>query len=202
MTDKKKNIKTIALVLISIIFLFMFYTTFFKAKKNSNKTAIKKQVSKVSTITIPPATAKTAAVQNQTDTFPVSGDVSAGDLAFSVQPFKSVIPDIFKPYVSEKIIPIKEKEKEKPKLISNAVKKLVKILESPPLSDQEKMNISQELNFTGSILSSKSAVAIINNEFIHVGDKVNGYKVASISEQQVTIDTGRGKIILEIMTHE
>jgi hypothetical protein len=202
MTDKKKNIKTIALVLISIIFLFMFYTTFFKAKKNSNKTAIKKQPSKVSTITIPPATAKTAASQNQTVTFPVSGDVPAGDLAFSVQSFQPVIPDIFKPDVSEKIIPIKEKEKEKPKLLSNAVKKFVKILESPPLSDQEKMNISQELNFTGSILSSKSAVAIINNEFIHVGDKVNGYKVASISEQQVTIDTGRGKIILEIMTHE
>jgi len=200
MTDKKKTIKTIALVLISIIFLFMFYNTFFKAKKNSNKTAIKKQPSKVSTITKLPATAKPAAAQNQTITFPVSGDDPAGDLTFSVQPFKPAISDIFMPYVKEKIIPIKEKEKSK--LISNAVKKFVKILESPPLSDQEKMNISQDLNFTGSILSSKSAVAIINNEFIHVGDKVNGYKVASISEQQVTIDTGRGKIILEIMTHE
>ncbi len=196
MTDKKKTIKTIVLVLISFIFLFMFYTTFFKAKKNSNKMAVKKQASKVSTV-LP---AKTVAAQNQTVTLPISGDNPAGDIAFSVQPFKPVIPDIFKPYVSKKIIPIKEKEK--PKLISNAVKKLVKILESPPLSDQEKMNISQELNFTGSILSSKSAVAIINNEFIHVGDKVNGYKVASISEQQVTLDTGRGKIILEIMTHE
>jgi len=198
MTDKKKTIKTIALVLISIVFLFMFYTTFFKAKKNSNKTAIKKQPSKVSTITKLPATAKTAAAQNQTVTFPVSGDDPAGDLAFSAQPFKPAIPDIFKPYIKDIIVPIKEK----PKLISNAVKKLAKILESQPLSDQEKMSISQDLNFTGSILSSKSAVAIINNEFIHVGDKVNGYKVASISEQQVTIDTGRGKIILEIMTHE
>jgi len=201
MTDKKKTIKIIALALISIVFLFMFYTTFFKAKKNSNKTAIKKQSSKVSTIT-PPATAKTVATQNQTVTLPILGDDPAGDLAFSVQPFKPDIPDIFMPYVSEKIIPIKENEKEKPKLLSNAVKKLVKILESPPLSDPEKMSISQDLNFTGSILSRNSAVAIINNEFIHVGDKVNGYKVASISEKQVTIDTGRGKIILEIMTHE
>ena len=73
-----------------------------------------------------------------------------------------------------------------PKPISDIIKKLVKIIDPPFLSDQEKMNISQDLNFKGSILSSKSAVAIINDEFIHVGDSVNGYKVASISEQQVT----------------
>ena len=168
MTDKKKTIKTIALVLISIIFLFMVYNTFFKTKKNSNNTAVKKQPSKVSTV----LAVKTTTGQPLTVTLPVSGADPGGDIVFSVQPFKPVIPDIFKPYVKEKIIPIKEKEKEKekPKLIANAVKKIVKILESPPLSDQEKTSISQDLNFTGSILSSKSAVAIINNEFIHVGE--------------------------------
>lgn len=198
MTDKKKTIKTIALVLISIIFLFMLYSTFFKTKKNSGKTSVKKQPQKVSIV----LSEKNTAGQTQTVTLLVPGSDPAENVIFFVQPFISVIPDIFKSYVSDKIVPKKEKEKEKPKLISDTIKKLVKIMEPPPLSDQEKTSISQELNFTGSILSSKSAVAIINNEFIHVGDSVNGYKVASISEQQVTLDTGRGTIILEIMTYE
>ena len=210
MTDKKKTIKTIALVLIAIIFLFMFYNTFFKAKKNSGKAALKKQPTKVVGTILPQ---RTAPKQTETVTIPVSGSDPAGNIAFSVQPYKSIIPNIFEPPDSVKPVPKKEEEKPKPievakpigvaKPITDAVKSLVKkIVELPPLSEQEKSSISQELDFKGSILSSTGAVAIINDEFIHVGDSVNGYKVASISEQQVFIDTGRGTIILEIMTHE
>ncbi|MBC8442441.1 MAG: hypothetical protein H8D87_22490 [Deltaproteobacteria bacterium] len=198
MKDKNKTIKTIALVLIAIIFLSMFYNTFFKAKKNSGKAALKKQPTKV-VGTIQPQ--RTAPTQAETVTIPVSGSDPAGNTAFSVQPFKSIIPNIFEPPDSVKFVP--KKEKEEPKPIADAVKSLVKkIVEPSPLSDQEKESISQDFQFTGSILSSKGAVAIINDEFIHVGDIVNGYKVASISEQQVFIDTGRGTIILEIMTYE
>ncbi|MBU1698483.1 MAG: hypothetical protein KKD21_15820, partial [Proteobacteria bacterium] len=182
---------------------------FFKTKKNSGKTALKIQPP-TATAVLPQRTAPT---QTETVTIPVSGSDPAGNIAFSVQPFKSIIPNIFESPDSVK--PVPEKENETP--ISDAVKKLVKIMEPPisdaakkivkimeplPLSEQEKSSISQNLDFKGSILSSKSAVAIINDEFIHVGDSVNGYKVASISEQQVFIDTGRGMIILEIMTYE
>ncbi|MBT3175675.1 MAG: hypothetical protein HOG03_05250 [Desulfobacula sp.] len=202
MKDKKKTIKTIALALISIIFLFMLYNTFFKSKKNSNKTSIKKQSPEVTAIrpeqTIPMKTDEVILQATGTD--------SEGNIDFSIPGFKPDINNIFKPFVKDKPVPKKEQEMKKPnpdpKPISDIIKKLVKIIDPPFLSDQEKMNISQDLNFKGSILSSKSAVAIINDEFIHVGDSVNGYKVASISEQQVTIDTGRGTIILEIMTHE
>ena len=202
MKDKKKTIKTIALALISIIFLFMLYNTFFKSKKNSNKTSIKKQSPEVTAIrpeqTIPMKTDEVILQATGTD--------SEGNIDFSIPGFKPDINNIFKPFVKDNPVPKKEQEMKKPnpdpKPISDIIKKLVKIIDPPFLSDQEKMNISQDLNFKGSILSSKSAVAIINDEFIHVGDSVNGYKVASISEQQVTIDTGRGTIILEIMTHE
>ena len=202
MKDKKKTIKTIALALISIIFLFMLYNTFFKSKKNSNKTSIKKQSPEVTAIrpeqTIPMKTDEVILQATGTD--------SEGNIDFSIPGFKPDINNIFKPFVKDKPVPKKEQEMKKPnpdpKPISDIIKKLVKIIDPPFLSVQEKMNISQDLNFKGSILSSKSAVAIINDEFIHVGDSVNGYKVASISEQQVTIDTGRGTIILEIMTHE
>ena len=198
MTDKKKTIKTIALVLIAIIFLFMFYNTFFKTKKNSGKAALKKQPTKVVGTILPQRGAPT---QTETVTIPVSGSDPAGNIAFSVQPFKPVISNIFEPPDSVK--PVPKKENEKPNPIADAVKSFVKkIVELPPLSEQEKSSISQDLDFKGSILSRKNAVAIINNEFIHVGDYVNGYKVASISEQQVFIDTGRGMIILEIMTYE
>lgn len=204
MTDKKKTIKTIALVLIAIIFLFMFHNTFFKAKKKSGKAELKKQPTKVVGTILPE---RTAIKQTETVTIPVSGPDPAGNIVFSVQPYKSIIPNIFEPPDSVKPVPKKEKEKPEPiepaKPLSDAVKSLLKkIVEPLPLSEEEKSSISRDLHFKGSILSSKSAVAIINDEFIHVGDYVNGYKVASISEQQVFIDTGRGTIILEIMTYE
>ena len=197
MTDKKKTIKTIALVLIAIIFLFMFYNTFFKAKKNSGKAALKKQPTKVVGTILPQ---RTAPKQTETVTIPVSGSDPAGNIAFSVQPYKSIIPNIFES--PDSIKPVPKKENGEPKPIGDNVKSLVKKIVEPPLSEQEKSSISQEFDFKGSILSSTGAVAIINDEFIHVGDSVNGYKVASISEQQVFIDTGRGTIILEIMTYE
>ncbi len=197
MTDKKKAVKTIVLVLISIVFLFMFYNTFFKTKKNSRNTVLKKLPPKVTTI----MPEKTKRPQTGADTPQVSGADSVGTADFPAQPYKPVITDIFEPADSVKFVP--KKEVEEPKPIGDAIKSLVKkIVEEPALSDQEKSSISKDLHFKGSILSSKGAVAIINDEFIHVGDYVNGYKVASISEQQVFIDTGRGTIILEIMTHE
>ena len=79
---------------------------------------------------------------------------------------------------------------------------VVKPKKPPAMSEQEKNSFRQALEFKGSILSSTRAVAIINGEFIHVGDKINGYKVTSISEKQVNIDTGRGMITLEIMKNE
>jgi len=197
MTDKKKTIKTIALVLISIVFLFMFYNTFFKTKKNSRNSALKKQPPKVTTV----MPEKIKPLHTGAVTLQVSGSDPAGTDDFPAQPFKPVIRDIFKPADNVKFVP--KKEEEEPKPIVDAVKSLVKkIVEPLPLSDQEKSSISQDLHFKGSVLSSKGAVAIINDEFIHVGDYVNGYKVASISAQQVFIDTGRGTIILEIMKNE
>ena len=198
MADKKKNIKIIALVLISFVFLFMFYKTFFKSKQKGVQTAVRTQTPAARAVIPEPAPAG----QTQTVTLPVTGKDSTENDSYTAPPFKIIVQDIFKPHETEKILPEKEIEKDKPKLVSQAVKKIVRIMESPPLSEEEKASISQELNFTGSILSSNSAVAIINSEFIHVGDQVNGYKVESISERHVTIDTGRGKIILEIMTHD
>jgi hypothetical protein len=201
MTDKKK-IKTIVLVLISFIFLFMFYNTFFKSKKNASRPAPKKQ-------TLQPAAilpGKVPAIQAKKITIPVSEPNPAGGTGVSIQgvsiqAFKPFIPDIFEPFIPDKSSSQSDTKKLEPGL-ADSLKRLVTTKILPVLSEQEKNSISQGLDFKGSILSSNNAVAIINDEFIHVGDNVNGYKVASISEQQVAIDTGRGTIILEIMTHE
>jgi len=196
MTDKKKTIKIIALVLISILFLFMFYNTFFKTKKNSVRRSVKNQPPKVDVI-VP---GNTISRQTNGVTLPIPETGPGNRPHVSVQPFRPVIPNIFEVMPGVEKAPKKDTQISKP--ISEAVKTLVKILEPQVLTEQEKMNISHELQFNGSILSGKNAVAIINDEFIHVGDTVNGYKVASISEQQVFIDTGRGTIILEIMPNE
>lgn len=196
MTDKKKTIKIIALVLISIVFLFMFYNTFFKAKKKPANRPAKTQSPQVS-VTVPQNT-----ILNETGvvTLPVSETASGNGPNGLVQPFRPLIPNIFEALTGKKKGIKQDVEIAKP--ISEAVKTIVKILEPQALTEQEKMSIAKDFHFKGSILSSKSAVAIINDEFIHVGDTVNGYTVASISERQVSLDTGRGTIILEIMTYE
>ena len=59
--------------------------------------------------------------------------------------------------------------------------------------------IKKALTYKGAILYGSRAVAVINDQFFHVGDKVDGYKILSISAQEVTIDTPSGILTLEIM---
>ncbi|MCK5096588.1 MAG: hypothetical protein KAR45_00715 [Desulfobacteraceae bacterium] len=196
MADKKKNIKTIVLILISMFFLFMIYNTFFKTKKSPGRPALKTQPQKVINIlpeNIPIPQQAGAAAQ-------VPGSDTGKTVETRVQPFEYTITHIFEP--SDIIKTARKKKSESLKMISDAIKMVVKPKNAPAMSEQEKISFKQALEFKGSILSNTGAVAIINREFIHVGDKINGYKVTSISEKQVNIDTGRGMITLEIMKNE
>ncbi len=196
MTDKKKIIKAIVLILVAIIFFAMFYITFFKAKKNQAKPVVKKQTQKLSTA-IPentiPSTHDTSIPQS-------SGSNNIEIVKNPAIPFNDNVKNIFELSDTVKMA-LKSKQK-KSKPVSVPPKRVAKTKKLPMLSAQEKISIQQTLQYKGSILTSSSSVAIINGAFIHVGDKVNGYKVTSISEKQVNIDTGRGMIILEIMKHE
>ena len=68
-----------------------------------------------------------------------------------------------------------------------------------PLSQEEIQTIRSELTFKGAILNGGQAVAIIDNGFFHVGDTIGPYKIVSISDRNVRIDTLRGIVTLEMI---
>jgi len=107
--------------------------------------------------------------------------------------FKYDIKDVFSPSDAVKKDIEKKAEETKPIIVPQ---------QTVPLSEPEQVSIRQALQFKGSIISQHQSVAIINGEFIHVGDRVNGYTVRSISEKKVDIDTGRGLLSLELVKHE
>lgn len=183
MSNKKTTIKTIALLVISVIFLVMVYITFFKTGKTIEP-PVAKEPAKQTSLAVPQTAIPP--VQNKAK-MPETGDetVETGPV-----PFKKNIRNIFLP-------PDKAKtEFERPLETPESLKNIT------GLSEQEKADIQKALQFKGSMISNSNTVAIINDMFLHVGDTVNGYKITSISEKQVFLDTRRGMIILEIMKHE
>jgi hypothetical protein len=202
MENKKQTIKMAAVILISLIFLFMVYITFFKAKAPSDKPKLKSPAThsaqgNKSRVT-PPQTsgAKARETVKKRESVPDNGAIGEAIL----RPFKHEIKNIF--FLSDAAKKLLESRIEKPVPPPAPPKEVVKAKKRVPLSEQEKIDIHQALQFKGSILSSTRSVAIINGSFFHVGDRVNGYKITSISEKKVNIDTGRGLLTLELMTHE
>jgi len=189
--EKKDTIKTIALVVIFIIFIVMFYITFFKGKKNGVKPAPKKLITQesinISKETNAPSLGMNTSIFSSSENSQIFKNIT--------MPFEYFIKDIFTPSDM-----VKNTLKKKP--VSDNPKRVAKARKPSTLTEQEQNQIQQTLKFQGSILSNKNTVAIINGQFIHEGDRIDKYKVISISEKQVDIDTGRGIITLEIMKHE
>lgn len=57
----------------------------------------------------------------------------------------------------------------------------------------------QNLKLTGVIVSSNRTLAIINNNFIRLGDTLSGYKVVSIQLNAVQLDGPGGRITLNLL---
>lgn len=174
MAQKTEKIKQIALAVIAVVFAITFYMTFF-----TNKSGPQPAPSRSAPAARPSSVNSNALLNAQPVSRPQSLEKEA-DIAFQYP-----IRDIFKAQLS----PSKQTEsKKKPA--------------PKPLSQEEIQAIKDKLTFKGAILSRGQAVAIIDNGFFHVGDTIGPYKIVSISDTNVRIDTLRGIVTLEMIHNE
>lgn len=174
MSKKTEKIKQIALGVIAVVFVITFYMTFFKSKP-----APKPAQSQAKPVLLPSSIHIDALLNDPpvNRPMPVEKETSIA--------FKYPIRDIFKAKLST------SKQMQ-------AIKKPV----AKPLSQEEIQAIRDKLTFQGVIFNGRQAVAIIDNGFFHVGDTVGAYKIVSISDTNVRIDTLRGIVTLEMIHNE
>ncbi len=91
---------------------------------------------------------------------------------------QAVVRDIFMPMGS----PLKAADPPPPE---------VKIIKPPP-----------SMTLRGTIVGKKSSIAIIDNQFLRPGDRIDGYRVARIGKKDVILYSGDRKIRLEILKNE
>jgi hypothetical protein len=72
-------------------------------------------------------------------------------------------------------------------------------VESP---EPETLKDSPPLKLRGTIFGDKSAIAIINDQFLRSGDWIGEYRIAQIGKKEVLLDSGDHKIRLEIFNNE
>lgn len=176
----KKKIVFVSVV--SLVFMFMVYRTFIKGKPRSSTNPPPAAVSSPQTqpindsqITSKPDLKTSTALMGQLEKQP--------DIKFNPD-----IRDIFK-------VPVKRVEK-KAKNLDVPVNLPAK---PKPFTMEEKNRFYSQYKFKGSILMGTRSVAIINDTFLHVGDKIEEYRIISISEKKVTLYTNRGLLKLEII---
>lgn len=178
--ETKLSKKKIALVsVVSLVFIFMVYKTFFKGKSSGG--------------THPPSVAVVSSprtpstVDSQISSKPelnvsmeLIGQLEKGpDIEFNPD-----IRDIFKEPVQ------RMKKNQAP--VNLPVK-------SKSLTMAEKKTFYNQYRFKGAILMGTRSVAIINDAFYHVGDSIDGYRIVSISEKNIKFDTNRGILKLKII---
>ena len=176
MSKKTEKIKQIALAVVAVVFVITFYMTFFKNKSGPQPAPPR---------SVPAASPSSVNSNTPLNTQPVNKPLPLGKEAAIA--FQYPIRDIFKPQLSPST------SKQMPAIKKTAPK---------PLSQEEIQAIRDKLTFKGAILNAGHAVAIIDNGFFHVGDTIGPYKIVSISDRNVRIDTFRGIVTLEMIHHE
>jgi len=63
-------------------------------------------------------------------------------------------------------------------------------------------NSGESLTLGGTIVGDKSAIAIINDQFVRTGDWIGDFRVVRIGKKDVLLDSGGQKMALEIMKNE
>jgi hypothetical protein len=58
------------------------------------------------------------------------------------------------------------------------------------------------LKLTGTIVGGEEPMAVINGQFVHTGDRIGEYRVVTIGEKKVLLDSGEDQIALEILKNE
>jgi hypothetical protein len=81
-------------------------------------------------------------------------------------------------------------------------------LKGLPLKGEAKRNrqktpkLTAPLKLKGTIIGGENSVAVINDQFVHAGDRIGGYRVVRIGEKKVLLDSGDDQIALEILKNE
>ncbi|MBI9089378.1 MAG: hypothetical protein JEZ12_09180 [Desulfobacterium sp.] len=170
----REKLRPIVLVLTSLIFATMVYFRFVHQKPKKTLSATPAKL-----------------FQEQTNGDPLAPfrhlDFSAAiSQEKPLPPFRSTLPDIFtSPLASA------------PKMNDRATPP------EPPLpSPVDLTRIKDNLRFQGSIIGERDAVAIINDQFLHVGDRLQGFTLASITENRVELVQGGVGITLEMIPHD
>ncbi len=170
----KEKLKPIVLGLTSLIFVTMGYFRFVHQKPKKTLSAN-----------------PTALLPGQTDGDPLA---PFRHLDFSISifrekplpPFRKTLPDIF----NSPLEPAPETDGR------------ASLAKTRPPSPDDLTRIKGGLSFQGALIGERDAVAIINDQFVHVGDSLQGFTVASITENRVELVQGAANITLEMIAHD
>jgi hypothetical protein len=99
------------------------------------------------------------------------------DAAPSFEPFQPIARDVFTSLKSLKKEKVSKRQTEKPKPL-------------PPL------------RLKGTIVEGDRAIAIVNDQYLRIGDLIHGFKVVRISKNGVLLDSGRRQLALEMLKNE
>nr|WP_320015233.1 hypothetical protein [uncultured Desulfobacter sp.] len=185
MSRSEKNIKMGVLVVVSIIFVITAYVTFFKKKPENQVRPPRPDVAEGAPQENTPGTDRPE---------PINLDPNGQE------------PDLQGPYLQGTGGAAEALQRESQFEFTPTIRDIFAVpasgLTAAPRAVQNKKEreaIKKALTYKGAILHGSRAVAVINDQFFHVGDKVDGYKILSISAQEVTIDTPGGTLTLEII---
>jgi hypothetical protein len=74
--------------------------------------------------------------------------------------------------------------------------------EMRPSELQPSANGLSSLNLKGTIVGGKRPLAIINDQFVGLGDRIGKYRVVRIGKKEVLLDSGQHQIKLEMVKNE
>ncbi len=57
------------------------------------------------------------------------------------------------------------------------------------------------MTLKGTIVGGKRPIAIINDRFVRMGDRIGDYQVVEIDKDRVTLRSGIYEIVLEVLTY-
>ena len=133
----------------------------------------------------------------------IHGKIGRGSVGGQGQPVQASV-EYKVPVVDAKVISITPKQES---FINENLTARLRDIFAPsrfPIKEANKLEKQKEkealnLKLKGTIVGGESPIAIINDKFVRKGDSIGHYKVVSIGEKDVMLDSGDDKIVLEIL---
>ena len=64
---------------------------------------------------------------------------------------------------------------------------------------QEPARPTMSLELKGTIIGGENAIAVINDRFVHTGDKIGEYQVVTISKEEVVLTSDTHNMVLKVL---